>query len=149
MDVILTEKVGKLGNLGDKVTVKPGFGRNFLIPYGKAVFATEQNLVDFERRRADLEIAAADKLAIAQRLADSLAALGTVTITAVAGDEGKLFGSVGPRDIAEACLALGVELSKSYINMPDGAIRELGEYSVNVQPHHDVQLEVQIIVDKE
>ena len=102
MEVILTEKVGKLGNLGDKVTVKAGFGRNFLIPYSKAVFATAENLVDFERRRADLEIAAADKLAIAQRLADSLTALGSVTITAVAGDEGKLFGSVGPRDIADA-----------------------------------------------
>ncbi|HAD08420.1 MAG TPA: 50S ribosomal protein L9 [Porticoccaceae bacterium] len=146
MDVILLEKVGKLGNIGDMVSVKAGFGRNFLIPQGKAVFATPDNVADFEARRAELERSAEEKLGIAQSRAEQLAGLGPVVITAVAGDEGRLFGSVGPRDIAEACTAKGVELAKSEVKMPEGAIRELGEFEVQIQLHSDVELAIAVVV---
>lgn len=149
MDIILLEKVGKLGNIGDKVSVKSGFGRNFLIPNGKAVFATAENLVEFEQRRSELESAAQSKLAGAQSKAESLEGLGPIIITAVAGEEGKLFGSVGPRDIAEAVVAMGVELTKSDVKMPDGAIRDLGEHEVQVQLHSDVSLTIQVLVNEE
>ena len=149
MDIILLEKVGKLGNIGDKVSVKSGFGRNFLIPNGKAVFATAENLVEFEQRRSELESAAQSKLAGAQSKAESLEGLGPITITAVAGEEGKLFGSVGPRDIADAVVAMGVELTKSDVKMPDGAIRDLGEHEVQVQLHSDVSLTIQVLVNEE
>ncbi|OUS18291.1 50S ribosomal protein L9 [Gammaproteobacteria bacterium 50_400_T64] len=149
MDVILLEKVGKLGTIGDKVAVKAGFGRNFLIPHGKAVFATEANLVDFEERRAELEAAATDKLGKAEARAAALAALASVTITAVAGDEGKLFGSVGGRDIAEAVTAAGVELAKSEVKMPEGALRELGEFEVSIQLHSDLSTTIQVVVAEE
>lgn len=149
MDIILLEKVGKLGNIGDKVSVKSGFGRNFLIPNGKAVFATAENLVEFEQRRSELESAAQGKLAGAQSKAESLEGLGPIIITAVAGEEGKLFGSVGPRDIAEAVVAMGVELTKSDVKMPDGAIRDLGEHEVQVQLHSDVSLTIQVLVNEE
>ena len=149
MNVILLEKVGKLGNIGDQVAVKAGFGRNFLLPQGKAVFATPENIVEFETRRTDLEKAAAEKLTGAQGHAEQLAGLGVVSLSAVAGEEGKLFGSIGPRDIAEACTALGVELSKSDVRMPDGAIRELGEFEVQVRLHSDVSTTIQIVVKEE
>lgn len=149
MDVILTEKVGKLGSIGDKVSVKAGYGRNFLVPQGKAIFATAENMVEFEQRRADLERAAAGKLGEAQAKAEQLAAIGSVTITAVAGEEGKLFGSVGPRDVADAYTAAGVELTKSEVKMPEGAIRELGEYDVQIQLHSDVSLTLKVVVNPE
>ncbi len=149
MDVILTEKVGKLGSIGDKVSVKAGYGRNFLVPHGKAIFATAENMVEFEQRRADLERAAAGKLGEAQAKAEQLAAIGSVTITAVAGEEGKLFGSVGPRDVADAYTAAGVELTKSEVKMPEGAIRELGEYDVQIQLHSDVLLTLKVVVNPE
>ena len=149
MDIILLEKVGKLGNIGDKVSVKSGFGRNFLIPNGKAVFATAENLVEFEQRRSELESAAQGKLAGAQSKAESLEGLGPIIITAVAGEEGKLFGSVGPRDIADAVTTMGVELAKSDVKMPDGAIRDLGEHEVQVQLHSDVSLAIQVLVNEE
>ncbi len=149
MDVILLEKVGKLGGIGDRVSVKSGFGRNFLLPQGKAVFATAENIADFERRRAELESSAEGKLAEANTRAESLENLDAIMITAVAGEEGKLFGSVGPRDIADACTALGVELAKSEVKMPDGAIRELGEFDVQVQLHTDVSLTIQVLVNEE
>ncbi len=149
MDVILTEKVGKLGSIGDKVSVKAGYGRNFLVPQGKAIFATAENMVEFEQRRADLERAAAGKLGEAQAKAEQLAAIGSVTITAVAGEEGKLFGSVGPRDVADAYTAAGVELTKSEVKMPEGAIRELGEYDVQIQLHSDVLLTLKVVVNPE
>ena len=113
MEVILLEKVGNLGNLGDKVNVKAGYGRNFLIPGGKALPATEGNLKDLEARRAELEKAAAEVLATAQARADKIGALGSVTVTSKAGDEGKLFGSIGTTDIVEAMAAAGVEVAKS------------------------------------
>ena len=149
MDVILLEKVGKLGAIGDKVAVKAGFGRNFLIPQGKAVFATEANLADFEQRRAELEAAAADKLSKAEARAAELTQLASVTIGAVAGDEGKLFGSIGARDIAEAVSAAGVEVAKSEVNLPEGPLRELGEFDVTIQLHSDLSTSIQVVVAEE
>lgn len=149
MEVILLENVGSLGSLGDKVTVKPGYGRNFLIPQGKAVPATDENVAVFEARRAELEAAAAEALAEAERRAEALAALGTVEIKATAGDEGKLFGSVGTRDIAEAITAAGVELDKSEVRLPEGVIRELGEYEIMLQVHGDVTATVAIAIVSE
>ncbi len=149
MDVILLEKVGKLGAIGDKVAVKAGFGRNFLIPQGKAVFATEANLADFEQRRSELEAAAADKLGKAEARAAELAQLASVTISAVAGDEGKLFGSIGARDIAATVSSAGVELAKSEVKMPEGPLRELGEFEVTIQLHSDLSTSIQVVVAEE
>ncbi|NVK12145.1 MAG: 50S ribosomal protein L9 [Gammaproteobacteria bacterium] len=137
MQVILLEKVGKLGSIGDQVSVKSGFARNFLFPYGKAVPATSANVAEFEARRAELEAAAAEKLAEAQARAEKLNEM-TVTIEANAGDEGRLFGSIGTRDIADAVTAAGVEVNKSEVRLPEGAIRELGSFEVAVQVHTDV-----------
>jgi large subunit ribosomal protein L9 len=145
MDVILLEKVANLGNLGDQVKVKAGYGRNFLIPFGKAVPATATNITDFEARRAELEKASADKLTAAQGRASALAEL-EVTITANAGDEGKLFGSIGTRDIADAITAAGEEVEKSEVRLPEGALREVGEYDVSLQLHTDVTVDVKIVV---
>ena len=119
MEVILLENIGNLGDLGDKVNVKAGFGRNFLIPQGKAVPATKANIAEFEARRAELERAAAEALSQAQSRADALAALEVITITAIAGDEGKLFGSIGTRDIADAVAAAGCEIDKAEVRLPD------------------------------
>jgi large subunit ribosomal protein L9 len=146
MDVILLENIGKLGDLGDKVTVKAGYGRNFLIPQGKAVAATEDNVAKFEARRAELEAAAAEAVAAAEVRAGRLEELGLVTITAVAGEEGKLFGSVGTRDIADAVTAAGVELEKSEVRLPEGALREVGEYDVDVHLHSDVDAVLKLAI---
>jgi len=137
MQVILLEKVGRLGNLGDQVNVKPGYGRNFLIPFGKAVAATKDNIAEFEKRRAGLEAAAAERRGSAEARAAKLVDL-VVTIAANAGDEGKLFGSIGTRDIADAITAAGVEVEKSEVRLPNGAIRETGEFDIDVQLHSDV-----------
>ncbi len=145
MQVILLEKVGKLGGLGDRVTVKGGFGRNFLIPYGKAVPATEGNIADFEARRAELETAAAEKRTAAEARAAKLAEL-SVTIEANAGDEGKLFGSIGTRDIADAISKAGVEISKSEVRLPTGVIREVGEFEIDIQVHSEVMQTVKLTV---
>jgi large subunit ribosomal protein L9 len=138
MEVILLDKVRNLGNLGDKVKVRNGYGRNFLIPQGKAVLATADNLAKFEARRAELEKAAAAEVAAAQARAEKLAALAEVTIGAKAGEEGKLFGSVGTGDIAEVITAAGVEVAKAEVKLPDGALRHTGEFSVDVVLHSDV-----------
>ncbi|NRB41879.1 MAG: 50S ribosomal protein L9 [Pseudomonadales bacterium] len=145
MDVILLEKVGKLGGLGDQVSVKAGYGRNFLIPFGKAVSATKSNIESFGTRRAELEKAAAEKLAAAEVRAEKLNEL-TVTIEANAGDEGKLFGSIGTRDIAEAATKAGIEVAKAEVRLPNGAIRDLGEFEVVVQVHSDVNATITLIV---
>jgi large subunit ribosomal protein L9 len=145
MQVILLERVGKLGDLGDSISVKSGFGRNYLIPYGKAVPATKDNVAQFELRRAELEAAAAEKKAVAEARAAKLTEL-TVTITSTAGDEGKLFGSIGTRDIADAVTAAGAEVSKSEVRLPEGVIRELGEYDVAIQLHTDVSATVKLAV---
>ena len=145
MQLILLEKVANLGNLGDKVNVKAGYGRNYLLPYGKATAATAANLAAFEERRAELEQAAADKKASAETRAAQLAEL-EVTITATAGDEGKLFGSVGPRDIAEAFTAAGFPLEKSEVVMGEGPLRKTGEFDVLVHLHADVEQKVKVTV---
>jgi large subunit ribosomal protein L9 len=138
MEVILLETVGNLGGLGDQVSVKAGFGRNYLLPQGKAVPATAENVAQFEARRAELEAAAASALTAAQKRADAINAMAAVVITMKAGDEGKLFGSVGTRDIAEAATAAGVEIDKSEVRLPEGALREIGTYEVAVQVHANV-----------
>ena len=145
MEVILLESVQKLGELGDKVTVKSGYGRNFLIPQKKAVPATAENLQQFEERRADLEAAAGDKLSIAKNRAKKVEEL-SITITTKAGEEGKLFGSVTVRDVADACEAAGVELEKSEVRLPEGPIRELGEFEINIHLHPEVDAVLNLAV---
>lgn len=145
MEVILLDKVGRLGAIGDKVTVKPGYGRNFLLPQGKAVAATAKNIADFEARRATLEAAAAGKMAEATARAEQLAAL-EVTIAANAGDEGRLFGSIGTRDIADAITAAGVAVTKSEVRLPQGALREVGQYEIDIQLHSEVIQAVKLAV---
>ena len=145
MEVILLESVQKLGELGDKVTVKSGYGRNFLIPQKKAVPATAENLQQFEERRADLEAAAGDKLSIAKNRAKKVEEL-SITITTKAGEEGKLFGSITVRDVANACEAAGVELEKSEVRLPEGPIRELGEFEVNIHLHPEVDAVLKLAV---
>ena len=148
MQVILLEKVGKLGGLGDEVNVKAGFGRNFLIPQGKAVPANKANKESFEARRAELEAAAAEKLAAAQSRGEAMNEL-VVTIAANAGDEGKLFGSIGTKDIADAVTAAGHAVDKSEVKMPEGALRNVGSYEIALQLHSDVSVEVTIQVEAE
>ena len=146
MEVILLDNVGSLGGLGDRVDVKPGYGRNFLIPQGKAVPATPENVEKFEARRAELEAAAAATLDAAQKRAEGIQALEQVQIAATAGEEGKLFGSVGTRDIAEALTAAGCETDKAEVRLPDGAIRELGEYEIMIQLHAEVATTANITI---
>jgi len=148
MEVILLDKVGKLGNVGDRVEVKAGFGRNFLLPTGKAVLANAANIAEFEAKRAELEAAAAAKVSEAEGRAAKLEGV-VVTIAANAGDEGKLFGSIGTRDIAEAITAAGVAVEKAEVKLPEGALREVGEYEVDVQLHADVITTVKVVVEAE
>lgn len=137
MEVILLEKIHKVGNLGDKVKVRAGYGRNFLIPQGKAARATEDNLAKFEAKRAELEEKALAVLKAAQERAETLTAL-TVVIPAVASEEGKLFGSIGTRDIAAAITKAGVAVQKSEIRLPEGSLRYAGEYEIDIYLHSDV-----------
>jgi large subunit ribosomal protein L9 len=148
MEVILLEKVENLGSLGDRVNVKPGYGRNFLIPSGKATPATEEHIKAFEARRAELEKAAAEVLDEAEARRDRLQDM-TVTVQAKAGDEGKLFGSVGTADIAEAITAAGVEVERSEVRLPEGAFRQLGEYQVQLHLHSDVNTEITLLIEPE
>ena len=145
MDVILLQKVKNLGNLGDRVKVKPGYSRNFLIPYGKAVPATAANVADFDKRRAEFEARANETLAAAEARKARLEGA-AVTIKANASTEGKLYGSVGPRDIAEAFTAAGLPLEKSEVVMGEGPIRRTGEFDVVVHLHADVEATVKVIV---
>ncbi|GGE67655.1 50S ribosomal protein L9 [Streptosporangium jomthongense] len=145
MEVILLEKVANLGTLGDKVKVKSGYGRNFLLPYGKAVPATEANLKAFEERRAELEKAAAEKLAAAQARAEALEGA-SFTVTSKAGDEGKLFGSIGVRDIADVITAAGTEVEKSEVRLPEGPLRATGEYEIELHLHSDVEVTIKLAV---
>ena len=145
MEVILLEKIANLGNLGDKVAVKAGYARNFLLPFGKATPANAANVEAFEVRRAELEKIAAERKAEAEVRAEKLAEL-TVTITANAGEEGKLFGSIGTRDIADAVTAAGVELEKSEVRLPEGPLRNVGTFDVAVHLHTDVETTVKVEV---
>lgn len=145
MDVILLQRIKNLGKLGDKVSVKAGYGRNYLIPQGKAVAATEANTAAFEARRAELEKQEAEVLAAAQARANNLNEV-NVEITAKAGDEGKLFGSIGTRDIADALTNAGLAVDRSEVRLPNGALRHIGEYTVAIQLHHDVTAEVLVTI---
>jgi large subunit ribosomal protein L9 len=145
MEVILLEKVANLGSLGDKVKVKAGYGRNFLLPYGKAVPATADNMKAFEERRAELEKAATEKLAAAQARGEDLNGV-SVTITSKAGEEGKLFGSIGARDVADAITAAGTEVEKSEVRLPEGPLRVVGEYEIELQLHSDVSVSINLAV---
>ena len=145
MEVILLEKVANLGSLGDKVKVKAGYGRNFLLPYGKAVPATADNLKAFEERRAELEKAATEKRAAAQARGEILNGV-SVTITSKAGEEGKLFGSIGVRDVADAITAAGTEVEKSEVRLPEGPLRVVGEYEIELQMHSDVSVLINLAV---
>ncbi|GAB57824.1 50S ribosomal protein L9 [Rheinheimera nanhaiensis] len=146
MQIILLDKVANLGGLGDNVTVKSGYARNFLFPQGKAVPATKANIEKFEARRAELEAKLAADLAAANDRAAKLAALGEVTIASKAGDEGKLFGSVGTRDIADAVTEAGVKVSKAEVKLPNGTLRETGEFDIDLQLHAEVIATIKVVV---
>lgn len=145
MEVILLEKVHNLGELGDKVRVRPGYGRNYLVPQGKAVPATEENLAAFEQRRAELERAYAEALAAAQARAAAFEDY-RVTVPAKAGAEGRLFGSVGPGDIAAAATAAGQPLERSEVRLGEGPLRTTGEHTVQLHLHTDVDAEITVEV---
>jgi len=145
MEVILLEKVGRMGQVGDKVNVRSGYARNFLFPFNKAIPATKENLANFEARKAELLKVAAEKLAEAQARADKLSGL-LITISANAGDEGKLFGSVGTRDIAEAITAAGQAVEKAEVLLPFGALREAGEYDVDLSLGSEVTTTIKLVI---
>ncbi len=145
MNVILLEPLGSLGDLGDEVSVKAGFARNFLLPQGKAVRATDENRQVFEERRVELETAANERLTTSQARAGKLEGV-ELTIVVKAGEEGKLYGSVGTQDIATALGEQGADIQKSEVRLPGGAIRALGDYLVAVQLHADVTVEVPLAV---
>lgn len=148
MEVILLEKIANLGNLGDKVSIKAGYGRNYLIPQGKAAMATAAKIKEFEERRAELEKQAAEKLAAATARGEALSKL-SVTIAHKTGDEGRLFGSVGTQTIAEAVTAAGVKVEKSEVRMPHGVIRQIGEYDIAFHLHTDVEVTLPIKIVSE
>ena len=145
MQVILMEKVANLGNLGDVVKVKDGYARNYLIPTHAARRATESAIKEFETRRADLEKAAAEKLATAQALGEKMSGR-TVHITQKAGVDGRLFGSVTNADIADALTRIDFKVVKSQVRMPNGPLKTVGEHVVTVAPHTDVVVEVKVVV---
>ena len=145
MNVILLEKVENLGDIGDLVAVKPGYGRNYLLPQGKATLATKANLAEVEVRRAELEKAAAEERSAAKARADLLQGMELV-IPANAGDEGKLFGSVGPIDIVEAFSKVGVDVERAEVRMPDGPIHDLGDFSIGLHLHADINVDVNVKV---
>ena len=145
MEVILLQKIANLGNIGDRVKVKPGFGRNYLLPGGKATLATPENIARFESRRAELEVQAAKELGSAQQRAAALEGF-TLTIAAKAGSEGKLFGSIGTTDIAEACAKAGHAIERSEVRLPGGPIRMVGEHVISLHLHSDVDIPVTLTV---
>ena len=148
MELILLEKVTNLGSLGDKVNVKPGYGRNYLVPSGKAVPATPENIAEFESRRAELEKAELAKMSTAEERCAALQGF-EIVLTANAGDEGKLYGSIGPREIADAVSERGISLEKSEVIMGEGPIRYTGEHMVLVHLHADVEIEIKVTVNPE
>ncbi len=145
MNVILLEKIGNLGDLGDEVSVKPGFARNYLLPQGKAVTADDENRTIFEGRRAELEASANEKLAEANTRAEKLADK-ELSIAVKSGEEGRLYGSVGTQNIADALTAEGIPVERSEIRMPEGVIRVLGEYEIAIQLHTDVAAQIKVVV---
>ncbi len=149
MQVVLKEDVANLGKVGDKISIKPGYGRNYLLPLGMAVLATEKNIAEFEARRVELENTAKEVHSAAKERAEKIAEL-EIVIPASAGDEGKLFGSVGPRDIADWITKIGankgVELTKKEVIMPEGPIRQVGEHTITLKLHSEVSLPVKLKV---
>jgi large subunit ribosomal protein L9 len=145
MEVILLQKIANLGDIGDRVKVKPGFGRNFLLPGGKATLATPENVAKFESRRAELEAKASAELASAKQRAAALEGF-ALTISAKAGSEGKLFGSIGTTDIAEACAKAGHEVERAEVRLPGGPIRTVGEHQISLHLHSDVDVPVPLTI---
>ena len=145
MEVILIEKVDRLGGLGDLVNVRSGFARNYLLPTGKAKVATAENVAEIETRRAEFEKIEAEALSAAEARRDQLSAL-EISITAKSGAEGKLFGSIGNTDIADAVVAAGVEVAKREVRLPDGPIRLAGEYEITLHLHADVDAKVKLTI---
>ena len=145
MEVILLQKVANLGNIGDRVKVKPGFGRNFLLPQGKAALATAANVAKFEERRVELERRAADDLAAARTRATKLEGY-ALTLTAKAGGEGKLFGSIGTTDIAEGVRKAGHQIERSEVRLPNGPIRQAGEHIVQIGLHTDLTIDLPVVI---
>jgi len=148
MELILLEKVQKLGDLGDKVNVKPGYGRNYLVPQGMAIPATTDNIAEFEARRAELEKAALVKLTSAEDRSKGLEGF-EITLSANASEEGKLYGSIGPREIANAVTAAGPQLEKSEVVMGEGPLRFTGEHEVILNLHADVETHIKVIINPE
>ncbi len=148
MEIILLEKIRNLGDLGEQVTVKPGYGRNYLIPQGKAVRATKENQQIFESRRAELEAAASEALSKAKARASELEGV-VIEIARRASEEGKLFGSVAVSDIIEAVNAAGKELDKVEVNLPEGAIKVIGEHDIDISLHPEVNLTLKVLVTAE
>ncbi|MGQ4275490.1 50S ribosomal protein L9 [Pseudidiomarina sp. E22-M8] len=146
MEIILLDKIANLGGLGDQVSVKSGYARNFLFPQGKAVPATQANIKVFEERRAELEAKIAEDLAAAEKRAEKINALDPIVITSKAGDEGKLFGSIGTKDISDAVTAAGVEVQKSEVLLPNGTLRETGEFAIELHLHADVFASIKLQV---
>ncbi len=145
MNVILLDNIENLGKIGDLVSVKAGYGRNFLLPKGKAALATKENIVEFEAKRAGLEKAAAEDLSSAKARAELVQGMELV-IPANAGSEGKLFGSIGPIDIAEAFSKVGVEVGRSEIRLPDGPLHEIGDFEVGLHLHPEINVEITVKV---
>ena len=145
MDIILLEKVANLGNIGDRVKVRAGYGRNFLVPRGKATMATAANIAIFERLRADLESKQAAELLAATQRGAKIAKM-ALQLSAKAGTEGKLFGSLGTADLSEACEAVGIVVKRSEIRLPDGPLRTLGEHKVALHLHTDVTVTIKVTV---
>ena len=148
MDVILLEKVKNLGDLGDTVKVKPGYGRNFLLPQGKALPATPDNLKVFETRKAELLKNASDSLSAAKMRAEKLGGK-TLVIKALTAEEGKLYGSVGPSDVVRAAVAAGLDIKRSEVDMPTGPIRQLGSYPVTLRLHTEVEATITVSIEEE
>jgi large subunit ribosomal protein L9 len=146
MEIILLEKIANLGAMGDKVNVKPGYGRNYLIPQGKAAAATPENIADYEARRVELEKASADALTAALARREELLET-VITITSHAGDEGKLFGSVGTADIAHTLTENGVAVERHEVRLPEGAFRMVGEHDVLIQLHADVDVTIKVLIE--
>jgi len=145
MNVVLLEQVENLGAIGDLVTVKAGYGRNYLLPTGKAALATRENIAEIEKRRTELEKAAAEEMKAARARAELVQGMELV-IPANVGAEGKLFGSVGPMDIADACEKVGVEVARAEIRMPDGPIHEVGDFTIGLHLHSEVNVEINVKV---
>lgn len=149
MEVILLDRIQNLGDIGDTVRVKPGYGRNYLLPQGKALRATQDNVAVFEARKAELLKKAAESEAAAKARAEALAGIGALNLTSRASDEGKLYGSIGPREIADAITAAGVTVDKGEVVMPDGPIRSVGEHEVVVHLYAAMEAAVSVVIEAE